>query len=100
MIEPMKLQLRTPQVARAWIKDAMPGTVIEYWRGFLPHKREASADFDEICGLLYRAAMASEPRIMLFTRRFGDLDFSYMAMVLSTSVSRRLIQAPAVGKGV
>ena len=100
MIEPMKLHLRTPQVARAWIKDAAHGAVIEYWRGFLPYKREASADFDEICGLLYRAAMDREPRIMLFTRRFDHLDFSYMAMRLSTSVSRRLIQAPGVGKGV
>ncbi len=100
MIEPLKLQFRTPQVVRAWIKDATPGTVVEYWRGFLPHKRARSADFDEICGLLYRAAMAREPGIMLFTRRFDHLDFSYMAMRLSTSMSRRLTQAPGVGKGV
>ena len=100
MIEPMKLQFRNAQVARAWIKDATPGTVVEYWRGWLPQKRAKSGDFDEICGLLYRAAMHGEPRIMLFTRRFGEFDSSYMAMRLSTAMSRRLVRAPAVGRRV
>ncbi len=100
MIEPIYLQFRNAQVARAWIKDATPGTVVEYWRGFVPRKREKNADFDEICGLLYRAAMAREPGIMLFTRRLCAFDFSYMALRLSTAMSRRLTQAPGVGKGV
>jgi hypothetical protein len=86
-LPPLRPRLLTETDLCGWIGQAMPGDIVEYYRGFLPvdtfprGSRLAAHERAELVRLARRAWFASERQLIhLVQRRHGPDDYSYFAI--------------------